>query len=351
MDVQLPVPVLAVCGFSGSGKTTLLERVIPELTAQGLTVGLIKHDAHGVTVDQPGKDSDRLFRAGGEVLLRAPNETFARFHPDQGKDLTWALAQLAWNVDLILVEGHKDTALPKVWLEHPQTSEIPAGVTDVLAVLPWGSDRVAALFAIVRDFCLTRQPPLWGGILLGGKSQRMGTPKQLLELGGESLLARSARVLAPHVEGFAYLGAGPLPPDAPEAPQLPDPPGPGGPLAGWRAALRWHPSARWLMLPVDAVAVSQDFVRWLIQQHSQGCWAVLVENPQGALEPAFALVAPQLRHAVERLAERGEGPRALAYHPKARRVRLPEALAPALRTVNTRQEWESFLAELQGSAS
>lgn len=351
MDAPLPVPALAVCGFSGSGKTTLLERVIPELTAQGLIVGVIKHDAHGVTVDQPGKDSDRLFRAGGQVLLRAPNETFARFHPHAERDLSWALAQLAWEVDLILVEGHKDTALPKVWLEHPQNPEVPAGVSEVLAVLPWGSDRELQLQRIVRDFCSTRKPPLWGGILLGGKSQRMGTPKQLLTLEGQSLLARLAHVLTPHVEDLAYLGAGPLPNDAPNAPQLPDPPGPGGPLAGIRAALRWHPTARWLVMPVDAVAVDSSFVTWLIQQHTWGTWLVQVEDLHGALEPAFALVAPQMHQTVERLAEQGEGPRALVQHPKAKRVRVAAGLAPALRTVNTPQEWEHFLEELQKSQS
>lgn len=347
VGVALPVPVLAVCGFSGSGKTTLLERVIPELAALGLTVGVIKHDAHGVCVDQPGKDSDRLFRAGAQVLLRAPNETFARFHPEAEKDLAWALAQLAWQVDLILVEGHKDTALPRVWLQHPKNPEVPASVTQVLAVLPWGSDRELQLQSIVRDFCSARKPPLWGGILLGGRSQRMGTPKQRLQLAGQSLLVHLAQLLAPQVEGFAYLGAGPLPDDAPKAPQLPDPPGAAGPLAGVRAALRWHPTARWLVLPVDAVAVTAAFVTWLLQQHTLGTWLVQVENPEGALEPAFALVAPQMRPTVERLAEQGEGPRALAQHPKARRVQVPEELASALRTVNTPQEWERFLQETQ----
>lgn len=343
MGVALPVPVLAVCGFSGSGKTTLLERVIPKLTALGFTVGVIKHDAHGVQVDQTGKDSDRLFRAGAQVLLRAPNETFARFHPQAEKDLSWALAHLAWEVDLILVEGHKDTALPKVWLKHPQNPELPASVTEVLAVLPWGGNREVQLVSILRDFCSSQRPPLWGGILLGGRSRRMGTRKQLLKLFGQSLLARLAHLLSPHVAGLAYLGAGPLPDDAPKAPQLPDPPGPGGPLAGVRAALRWHPQARWLILPVDAVAVTSSFVTWFIQQHTWGTWAVQAENLDGTLEPAFALLAPQLREKVEQLAEQGEGPKLLATHPKARRVRVPKALAPALRTVNTPQEWERFL--------
>ena len=67
-------PVLAVCGFSGSGKTTLLESVVGELSRRGLSVGVVKHDAHGIQIDRPGKDSDRLFlpaRPGGDGMAAA----------------------------------------------------------------------------------------------------------------------------------------------------------------------------------------------------------------------------------------------------------------------------------------
>ncbi|HXT51259.1 MAG TPA: molybdopterin-guanine dinucleotide biosynthesis protein MobB, partial [Thermoanaerobaculia bacterium] len=59
--------VVGVAGWSGSGKTTLLERVVPALVADGLSVVVVKHDAHGLALDVAGKDSDRLFRAGAEV--------------------------------------------------------------------------------------------------------------------------------------------------------------------------------------------------------------------------------------------------------------------------------------------
>ena len=71
-------PVLAVCGFSGAGKTTLLESAIPRLIERGLTVAVVKHDAHGFEVDRPGKDSDRLFRAGATITLSGQQEQFER---------------------------------------------------------------------------------------------------------------------------------------------------------------------------------------------------------------------------------------------------------------------------------
>jgi hypothetical protein len=72
--------VLGICGYSGSGKTTLIESLVPVFRSRGLRVAVVKHDAHTPTVDAPGKDSDRFFRAGADVVLRSPDETFIRRH-------------------------------------------------------------------------------------------------------------------------------------------------------------------------------------------------------------------------------------------------------------------------------
>ena len=46
------------------GKTTLIERLVPELTARGLVVSLIKHSHKHIDIDRPGKDSYRHREAG-----------------------------------------------------------------------------------------------------------------------------------------------------------------------------------------------------------------------------------------------------------------------------------------------
>ena len=53
----------------GSGKTTLLEKLIPQLTARGLKVSVIKHAHHGFDIDKPGKDSYRHFHAGAAASM------------------------------------------------------------------------------------------------------------------------------------------------------------------------------------------------------------------------------------------------------------------------------------------
>ena len=127
-------PVLAVCGFSGSGKTTLIEAAIPHLIARGLAVAAVKHDSHGFAVDKEGKDSERLFRAGATVALRGPGEQFLRRNASSTLTLEATLSDLARDHDLLLVEGHKDTPLPKLWVGNAEASAPPEHVTDVQGI-------------------------------------------------------------------------------------------------------------------------------------------------------------------------------------------------------------------------
>ena len=55
-------------GRQNSGKTTLLEKIITELTRQGLAIGTIKHHGHpDFEIDIPGKDSYRHRAAGSKA--------------------------------------------------------------------------------------------------------------------------------------------------------------------------------------------------------------------------------------------------------------------------------------------
>jgi len=103
-------------GWSGSGKTTLIERLIPELIARGVTVSLVKHAHHQFDVDQPGKDSYRHRHAGCREVLISSSVRWALMHELRGEDeltLHRAVAQLS-PCDLVLVEGYKRAALPKL---------------------------------------------------------------------------------------------------------------------------------------------------------------------------------------------------------------------------------------------
>ena len=69
--------IVSFVGRSGTGKTTLIERLIPELSARGLRVAVIKHDAHRFDIDKEGKDSWRFTKAGAVVSSIVSDEKSA----------------------------------------------------------------------------------------------------------------------------------------------------------------------------------------------------------------------------------------------------------------------------------
>ena len=115
-----------VCGFaawSGTGKTTLLAKLIPWFTARGLRVAVIKATHHDFEIDRPGKDSDVLRRAGAAqtLLVSARRTALIIEHQTPAEpDLAQALGHLdVAGADLVLVEGFRHVAFPKIELYRP----------------------------------------------------------------------------------------------------------------------------------------------------------------------------------------------------------------------------------------
>lgn len=133
--------VMGFAGWSGSGKTTLVEQVIAALSARGLVVSLVKHAHHSFDIDHAGKDSWRHRRAGCREVMVSSDQRWSltrelRGAPEAGLDEL--LAHLG-PCDLVLVEGFKRAAIPKieVWrsvvaepLLHPDDPRIVALATD-----------------------------------------------------------------------------------------------------------------------------------------------------------------------------------------------------------------------------
>jgi molybdopterin-guanine dinucleotide biosynthesis protein MobB len=360
--MEFGAPVLAVCGFSGAGKTTLLEAAIPLLVGRGLRVAVVKHDAHGFTVDRPGKDSDRLFRAGATVVLGNAGEQFERRAAPLS--LTATLARLACDHDLLLVEGHKGTLLPKFWLESAERSDASAGVpsevtngvtnevTNIVGTLAWSArdawngDRLARFMEYIDRWLPVawKARPLYRGLLLGGQSSRMGEPKQLVRFGGRTLGEIAAEALgAASGDGqTVVLGSGALPPALGGLPRLPDATGFGGPGAGLMAAHRWAPEAAWMVAACDHPWLRGEHLEWLRQQRQPGRLAVIPRQRDGHPCPTLALYEPQALEALERQAQADHehNPRifALLDLPGTLAPELPAEMADGWINVNTPEE-------------
>ncbi|QFT57526.1 Molybdopterin-guanine dinucleotide biosynthesis adapter protein [Sulfitobacter sp. THAF37] len=112
-----------VVGWKNAGKTGLMERLVAEITGRGLRVSTVKHAHHTFDVDHPGKDSHRHRVAGATEVLLASRSRFALMHELRDEDeptLEHLLARLS-PVDLVLIEGYKRDAHPKVEAHRAET--------------------------------------------------------------------------------------------------------------------------------------------------------------------------------------------------------------------------------------
>ena len=141
--------LLAICGWPASGKTLLIEQLAARLLERGLKVLVIKRAAHQLDLDQDGKDSHRFYQAGADVFAYDKAQSF--LHRHGASSLEDVLRDVGAEYDVVLVEGHKSAALPKVWLLREGEDEAPEGVSELRAVLPFGPERLDALLRIVEQ--------------------------------------------------------------------------------------------------------------------------------------------------------------------------------------------------------
>ena len=141
-------------------------------------------------------------------------------------------------------------------------------------------------------------PPVYGLVLAGGRSRRMGRDKATLEIGGETQLARAVALLERHLPRV-YVSV--------RADQRADPARAGyaliedrepdlGPVAGILAALETHADAAWLVLACDLPKVDDATVATLLA-NVDACQPVTAfrSSGDGLPEPLCAVWQPSSR--------------------------------------------------------
>lgn len=124
--------IYGVTGWKNAGKTTLMERLVQEFVARGLKVSTVKHAHHDTDVDQEGRDSYRHRTACAQEVMLASPKRWALMHELRGDaepPLSELLARMS-KVDLILVEGYKSEAHPKIEAYRSVSVKAPLAETN-----------------------------------------------------------------------------------------------------------------------------------------------------------------------------------------------------------------------------
>jgi molybdopterin-guanine dinucleotide biosynthesis adapter protein len=108
------IPVILFSGYSNSGKTTVIEQVVSSLTSKGYDVTTVKHHKGDFELGGDDKDSAKHMKAGASrVILSSDTQLIDIKKLESERSLASILRGIK-DADLVVVEGYKSTAYPKI---------------------------------------------------------------------------------------------------------------------------------------------------------------------------------------------------------------------------------------------
>lgn len=120
-------PILCIVGRKNAGKTEVTVALAGELNRRGFRVMTVK-SGHGFQVDQAGKDSWRHRHEGGALrsVLSGPRDfaVMGRW-PGDRMGLREIVQRFLYDADIVLAEGSKESAEPRVEVFRREVHEHP----------------------------------------------------------------------------------------------------------------------------------------------------------------------------------------------------------------------------------
>ncbi|HPT70161.1 MAG TPA: molybdopterin-guanine dinucleotide biosynthesis protein B [Syntrophomonas sp.] len=129
------IPVISFIGRHNSGKTTVLSGVIKYLADDGYKVAVIKQAHRHLNIDVH-KDSEMFLQAGAEYVCASSPELILtyRYREDEA-DIYSLLSEVPEGFDLVIVEGYKNEALPKIEVLRGAIDSEPMLLPQTLALV------------------------------------------------------------------------------------------------------------------------------------------------------------------------------------------------------------------------
>lgn len=219
--------------------------------------------------------------------------------PVKEKSLKKRLDQIR-QIDLLLFADPDTPVFPFLKERFPEIDQVPtAALSDVSAV--------ASLLAASLE---AAKPPLYGLVLAGGKSTRMGQDKGEMEYHGKPQREYMGDLLGQLCEEV-YLSVRPDQQLDSAYPLLPDSFLGLGPLGGLLSAFREKPDAAWLVVACDLPLLDHEAIGALISARNTSAIATAFNSPVNEFpEPLIAIWEPRAyRVALEFLAQGYSCPR------------------------------------------
>ena len=190
---------------------------------------------------------------------------------------------------------------------------------------------------------------LVGVVLAGGLGRRMGQAKGVLEMDGQRLAERAARVLFPLTSSVVISVAPGCPWSFEGFPLVEDEQTCGrGPLAGLAASYRVSGVADLLVLACDYPDVETADLKSLLEQARADADLVMPVDPRGVDHPLVGLWRRTARPAIdEALAENRLRVRSVLSDLEVQRIQAPAALV----NLNTPEDLKEYLAQSESFSS
>ncbi len=192
--------------------------------------------------------------------------------------------------------------------------------------------------------------PLYGLVLAGGRSTRMGQDKAALAYAGRTQLERAMALISAHVAGawVSVRAEQQADPVRAQFAQIMDTRQDIGPVAGILAAQESHPQAAWLVLACDLPLLDEATLAHLVASRAPQAVATAYRSSHDGLpEPLCAIYEPRSHALLESYLQGGRNcPRKFLIGAGAHLIDEPDPRA--LDNVNTPNEYGAASERLAG---
>lgn len=238
--------------------------------------------------------------------------------------------------DVALILTTPEQQKPYDFLQEHLEGKIPV-------MMPLGDSN--GILQWLRAQLTAQRPPVYGLVLAGGKSQRMGQDKGLIDYHGMPQRDWVAEQLNDVCEEV-FFSVRPDQENLPDGQLLPDTFTGLGPFGAILSAFREHPQAAWLVVACDMPLLDKEGLQFLLQARNPSQLATAFHNPAtGWPDPLLTIWEPRAYPTLLQFLTQGYScPRKVLINSDVKVVEAPKA--DILRNANSPEEREVIMREL-----